>query len=374
MLIIDPNLHNPTINGMQLIVNNRINPKIALAQEDIYGSDGVIVEKFQDGTIMISADISSINDGEYKKYVNIYEIDFMKNLPSVLYKFLNPLFSGVNVGIFYSNNYSLSKNVKSFMPSGSYKYDINGNVEQIEEEYFGNVSVVSNLNETEYEQFLSFEFNDNYVHEVETSYDEDFLNVIEKKTFAGNLIEIQLQDYNSGMIYWRARGFDRKSFIKTYYEYGSFDFVKKEYQYPYEASPLNISSNNDGDWTVDQSSFYDGQYGYFAFNENDSVFHSNTNQPHWISWKNNNRRVLIGKISITSSNDSYWSSSLSSLKLQGSDNGSMWTDIQTLNGQYGSATTHEFVINNKTPYYYHRLYSLSPNSYMTIKFIRATRE
>ena len=150
--------------------------------------------------------------------------------------------------------------------------------------------------------------------------------------------------------------------------------MKKEYQYPYEASPLNISSNNDGDWTVDQSSFYDGQYGYFAFNENDSVFHSNANQPHWISWKNNNRRVLIGKISITSSNDSYWSSSLSSLKLQGSDNGSTWTDIQTLNGQYGSATTHEFVINNKTPYYYHRLYSLSPNSYMTIKFIRATRE
>ena len=71
MLIIDPNLHNPTINGMQLIVNNRIKPKIALAQEDIYGSDGVIVEKFQDGTIMISADINSINDGEYKKYVNI---------------------------------------------------------------------------------------------------------------------------------------------------------------------------------------------------------------------------------------------------------------------------------------------------------------
>ena len=66
MLIIDPNLHNPTINGMQLIVNNRINPKIALAQEDIYGADGVIVEKFQDGTIMISADINSINHGEYK--------------------------------------------------------------------------------------------------------------------------------------------------------------------------------------------------------------------------------------------------------------------------------------------------------------------
>jgi hypothetical protein len=130
MLIIDPNLHNPTINGMQLIVNNRINPQIALAQEDIYGADGIVVEKFQDGTIVISADIDSINDGKYKKYVNIYEIDFMKNLPSVLYKFLNSLFSGINVDIFYSNDYSLSRSVKSFTPSGIYRYDINGNNEQ----------------------------------------------------------------------------------------------------------------------------------------------------------------------------------------------------------------------------------------------------
>lgn len=130
MLIIDPNLHNPTINGMQLIVNNRINPQIALAQEDIYGADGIVVEKFQDGTIIISADIDYINNGKYKKYVNIYEIDFMKNLPSVLYKFLNSLFSGINVDIFYSNDYSLSRSVKSFTPSGIYRYDINGNNEQ----------------------------------------------------------------------------------------------------------------------------------------------------------------------------------------------------------------------------------------------------
>ena len=374
MLIIDPNLHNPTINGIQLIVNNRINPQIALAQEDIYGADGIVVEKFQDGTIMISADIDSINDGEYKKYVNIYEIDFMKNLPSVLYKFLNSLFSGIDIDIFYSNDYSLSKNVKSFTPSGLYRYDVNGDNEQIEEEYFGNVSVVVNIIETEHEQFLSFEFDDDYVHEVETSYDEDFLNIIEKKIFAGNLIKIQLYDYNSGTIYWRARGFDRKSFMKTYYESGSLDFVEEGYQYPYEASPLNISSNNDGDWTVNQSSVLQSQYGYFAFNENGNVFHSNTNQPHWISWMNNNRKVLIGKISITSSDDSAWSSSLNSLKLQGSDDGSTWVDIQTLNGQYGSATTHEFTINNRIPYYYHRLYSLSPSSFMTIKFISATRE
>lgn len=130
MLIIDPNLHNPTINGMQLIVNNRINPQIALAQEDIYGADGIVVEKFQDGTIIISADIDSINDEKYKKYVNIYEIDFMKNLPSVLYKFLNSLFSGIDIDIFYSNDYSLSRSVKSFVPSGTYRYDINGNNEQ----------------------------------------------------------------------------------------------------------------------------------------------------------------------------------------------------------------------------------------------------
>lgn len=133
MLIIDPNLHNPTINGIQLIVHNRINPQLALSQDDIFSGDGILVEKFQDGTIKISANIDSQEISAGNKYVEIYEIDFMKSLPSVLYKFLNALLSSAEEQVFYAKDYTVSKNITEFKPSLIYTYDVNGSVVSIEE-------------------------------------------------------------------------------------------------------------------------------------------------------------------------------------------------------------------------------------------------
>lgn len=123
MLIIDPNLHNPIINGMELIVNNRINPAIAIAKEDLYAGNGIVIEKFQDGTIRISADIDDLCS-DSGKYLNMYEIDFMNNLPSTLYKFLNTLFSGMGVSVFYANDYSVVRNTTEFKPSPMYTYGV----------------------------------------------------------------------------------------------------------------------------------------------------------------------------------------------------------------------------------------------------------
>lgn len=132
MLIIDPNLHNPIINGIKLIVNNRINPRLALAAEDIYGENGVVIEKFQDGTIKISADIDTINRGEYYKFLTIKDIDFMNNLPSTVYKFLNSLFSGIDEKIFYVKDFSVKRDTTLFKTSPIYRFDINGNPEGFE--------------------------------------------------------------------------------------------------------------------------------------------------------------------------------------------------------------------------------------------------
>lgn len=127
MLIIDPNLHNPIINGMELIVNNRINPALAIAKEDLYAGSGIVIEKFQDGTIRISADIDDLCSGS-GKYLNMYEIDFMNNLPSTLYKFLNTLFSGIGVNVFYANDYSVVRNTTEFKPSTMYTYGVDNSV------------------------------------------------------------------------------------------------------------------------------------------------------------------------------------------------------------------------------------------------------
>ena len=132
MLIIDPNLHNPVINGVELIVNNRINPQLALAAEDIYGENGVVIEKFQDGTIRISADIDTISGGEYRKFLTIKDIDFMNNLPSTVYKFLNSLFSGIDENIFYVKDFSVKRDTTLFRTSPAYRFDIDGNPEGFE--------------------------------------------------------------------------------------------------------------------------------------------------------------------------------------------------------------------------------------------------
>ena len=51
MIYIDPDLHNPKINGVPLLVDNRINPSIAISKDDLVASDGIFIEKFDDGTI-----------------------------------------------------------------------------------------------------------------------------------------------------------------------------------------------------------------------------------------------------------------------------------------------------------------------------------
>ena len=122
MLIIDPNLHNPKINGVELIVNNRINPQLAISKEDILAGDGVVVEKFEDGTIKISVRKDGQDTESSNKFLGLYEIDFMNFLPSVLYKFLNPLFSGMTETVFYAVDHSVRRNTSEFKPAAAYTY------------------------------------------------------------------------------------------------------------------------------------------------------------------------------------------------------------------------------------------------------------
>ena len=57
MLIIDPDLYNPKVNGKDLIVNGRINPEIGLAKEDLEEGDNITIEEMSDGRIKISANV-----------------------------------------------------------------------------------------------------------------------------------------------------------------------------------------------------------------------------------------------------------------------------------------------------------------------------
>ena len=56
------------------------------------------------------------------KFLGLYEIDFMNFLPSVLYKFLNPLFSGMTETVFYAVDHSVRRNTSEFKPAAAYTY------------------------------------------------------------------------------------------------------------------------------------------------------------------------------------------------------------------------------------------------------------
>ena len=84
------------------------------------------------------------------------------------------------------------------------------------------------------------------------------------------------------------------------------------------------------------------------------------------------QKVLIRRLAITSSyyNDA-WTSSLNKVRLEGSNDGENWIPIAELSGSYGNRSTIYHTFLNNTPYYYHRIYSLTPSSYMTVGNINA---
>lgn len=148
----------------------------------------------------------------------------------------------------------------------------------------------------------------------------------------------------------------------------------KYYLFPEISTPVNMTSNETDEWRVYASTVYaDDAQPWIAFNKlyassNGTHFHTASSQPHWLAWQNKIQKVLVKKIEITASYyNSAWSSSLSSVALQGSDDGSDWIDIKTLNGSYNTGNTNTFTLeDNETGYFHHRIYSLSPSSYMSV--------
>lgn len=152
----------------------------------------------------------------------------------------------------------------------------------------------------------------------------------------------------------------------------------KYYLFPEISTPVNMTSNETDEWRVYASTVNADDEPWIAFNKpyassNRIHFHTAITQPHWLAWQNKIQKILVKKIEITASYyNNAWSSSLSSVALQGSDDGSDWIDIKTLNGSYNTGNTNTFTLgDNETGYFHHRIYSLSPSSHMSVGNITA---
>lgn len=221
MLYIDPNLHNPKVNGVPLIVNNRINPDIAINRDDIVSGDGVIIDKYPDGSIKISANVSGIVASDSDKYLNVFDIDFMSSLPSVLFKYLVVLFDGLDVDVFFVRDYSVTKNRTSISPGVRCSFDVNGVQKQYEsDEYVGqticSAELLSNSSENGQGLFMTFEENPRMCHYIKiyrgNSVDEE--NVLVESNIFSNYYFKSFDNFATGDYLWTATDIDRYTFDK----------------------------------------------------------------------------------------------------------------------------------------------------------------
>jgi hypothetical protein len=387
MLYIDPNLHNPKINGIPLIVDNRINPDIAINRDDIVAGDGIVIDKYPDGSIKISANVNGIVSGDSDKYTDIWNIDFMSSLPSVLFKYLVTLFDGLDVEVFFVRDYSLSKHNKDLSPGASCSFDVNGLQKSGEHDLITgqtvcSVELLDNNSELGQGVYFTFEDNPQLLHDVEiyrSNSSSNYINVFRSTIFSNNYFK-SFDKINSGEYYWTVTDTDRYTFEKREPAFGFIDFTWEEPKWPEYAAPKNMSSNEFAEWIVSDSYTYNANDSYLAFTDNANEYcsiYGSYDSPAWISWKNKENKVLIRTIEITLHTQSM---SLGSFALEGRNNDNEnWTEIGSFTGTFGSYgdsnRTGRFTINNDTAYYQHRIIcSAQTYSSISISSIKAWRD
>lgn len=131
---------------------------------------------------------------------------------------------------------------------------------------------------------------------------------------------------------------------------------------PTLTSPTGMTSESSDEWEISASSFsstnsapwkaFDGVTGSY------SGWTGASNSSWWLQWQNKTKQVLVQKLRFqgTASGD-IAQQAITSFILQGSDDGSTWTDLYTASGLTWTTGYEwkEFTFSNSKSYYYHRL-------------------
>lgn len=377
MLYIDPDLHNPKVNGIPLMVGDRINPEIAINKDDLVAAEGIIIDKFSDGTIRISADISGASTGEGDKYINIWDIDFMSTLPSVLFRFLNALFDGLEAEVFFYRDHSISKTRRDFVPSYFCQFDVSGDAASYpEEETFGEINVTAELKGINYSDadsgflgqgvLISMNNNGNYLYSVLIASDSGFTTILKSITTSKNKVFVSFNDYASGTYYWYVRATDKQTITKSDPESGSFNFTWQEPPYTTNCCPRNLTgptqdftiSYSGGDWYAYDDNWENcasQQLLWIFFSSNYGGYYDpSMSGPSTIVWSRADGKKMLASSSVTLTFDTALNGACNCY-LEGPDNGTDWTVIQNLIPSSYWTDVHNFTINNVTPYTYLRI-------------------
>lgn len=76
------------------------------------------------------------------KYFNVWDIEWMENLPSINYKYFNPIYDGLVESIYFNFDFSVLRDIITLKPGTLYSFDEEGNQGIIsEEQRVGSVEV-----------------------------------------------------------------------------------------------------------------------------------------------------------------------------------------------------------------------------------------
>lgn len=135
---------------------------------------------------------------------------------------------------------------------------------------------------------------------------------------------------------------------------------------PTLTSPTGMTSESSDEWEISASSFYSTNSApWKAFDGvtgSSSGWTGASNSSWWLQWQNKTKQVLVQKLRFqgTASGD-IAQQAITSFILQGSDDGSTWTDLYTASGLTWTTGYEwkEFAFSNSKSYYYHRLANIT---------------
>ena len=135
---------------------------------------------------------------------------------------------------------------------------------------------------------------------------------------------------------------------------------------PTLTSPTGMTSESSDEWEISASSFYSTNSApWKAFDGvtgSSSGWTGASNSSWWLQWQNKTKPVLVQKLRFqgTASGD-IAQQAITSFILQGSDDGSTWTDLYTASGLTWTTGYEwkEFTFSNSKSYYYHRLANIT---------------
>ena len=143
---------------------------------------------------------------------------------------------------------------------------------------------------------------------------------------------------------------------------------------PTLTSPTGMTSESSDEWEISASSFYSTNSApWKAFDGvtgSSSGWAGASNSSWWLQWQNKTKQVLVQRLKFqgTASGD-IAQQAVTSFILQGSDDGSTWTDLYTASGLTWTTGYEwkEFTFSNNKSYYYHRLANITvASNYPTI--------